>query len=487
MKNKYAYITASAVSALLLTLASPGYDLWFLAYVAFIPALVAAEKYERPGLILWIMGFLYYSFNLRWVETSISVFGGAPSFIGYLAACALGAFLALFWAVFGRVYKRKTGSCLLAAVVFVCLEVVKGSLLGGFPWLNLSHTQYKFPAAIQIAELGGEYLVSFVIIYFNIALAGFITRRQKNPAAIAVITLAACFSYGFIAMHRHYDVQHTVRTRILQPDYKQSDKWDPFKDFEIFYKVNEMVRASSPASYDLLVLPESVYPHFMSEDFSGYQLLSVISDTTPVIAGGIRYDQDKKGKSQYFNSVFMFDKGQVSTYDKRHLVPFGEYFPLGGIFKPIDYYFFKGAEDFSAGSEPTVFKSGLFTAAPLVCYESAYSRLVQPQIDNGADMITVVTNDSWFGKTQGSYQHVAEEVLRSVEFRRSVVRAAQTGVSACIEPTGQIQAELGAGKAGYLDCRVRTLNVKTLYASAGYIWLIVFIALAVYLERKKRV
>ncbi len=186
----------------------------------------------------------------------------------------------------------------------------------------------------------------------------------------------------------------------------------------------------------------------------------------PVIAGGIRY-YDEDEKRIFHNSVFMFDRDTVSIYDKLHLVPFGEYFPFKSLFKPIEYYFFKGADDFTPGKEATLFVKDKFSAAPMLCYESMYSNLVRNQAVLGADLLTVVTNDSWFGKTKGPYQHLATDVLRAVEFRKPVVRAAQSGISACIKPDGTITNSLPSEVKGYLDCEVTTHKGLTIFATGG--------------------
>lgn len=482
-KHITAYLPA-LISAFLLTLSSPGFDLWYLAYFALVPVVYAGYKHPAPFRLFTLFGFLYFFYNLRWIETSVSFFGGAPSFVGYCAAAAFALFLSLFWGIFGWLLGRRNGETLLLSCIWVCLEVVKGSILTGFPWLNLAHTQHTFTPAIQIAELGGEHLVSLVIIYFNISLARFAKDRNKHSLTPAVVLLCAVFVYGFIAEARKYD-HNTLNTRIIQPAYSQSEKWNTDSRDSIFLSVSDMIRNSEYEKYDLLILPETVYPAFMTEDLSGYALMSHVSKTTPVMAGGIRF-QDSQGERKYFNSVFMFNGGKAEIYDKRHLVPFGEYFPLGGIFKPIDYYFFKGAEDFSVGSEASVFTSAKVNPAPLVCYESAYSRLVTPQIEKGADIITVVTNDSWFGMTQGPAQHLATDVFRAVESRRSVVRAAQTGISACIDPKGRVTDSLPLGKKGYMDCNLELLTVKTVFTSAGYGWLVVFLATVYLWDRRKK-
>ena len=323
--------------------------------------------------------------------------------------------LGLFWGLFGYLYKKKHKAGFLMAGVIVALEVARSTLLTGFPMLNISHTQYTFLPAIQIAEVTGSYGISLIIAYMNLSIASLIMNKNKQSILFALLITAASFIYGFSVQGRTY-AGNDIKVSIIQPAYSQADKWIPEKKYDIMADVNGMLRAIDLEKQDMVILPETVYPAFLNPSFAGYQMLSVAGEKVPVIAGGIRFIENDN-KRTYKNSVFMFNGENVSVYDKRHLVPFGEYFPFKNIFKPIDYYFFKGAEDFTPGEGASVFVNDKFTAAPMICYESMYSDLVRDQVMLGADIVTVVTNDSWFGDTKGPYQHLATDVLRAVEFR----------------------------------------------------------------------
>jgi apolipoprotein N-acyltransferase len=476
-------ILLPALSAALLTVASPGFDLWFIAYIALIPMLIGVSKSPKPYIAGWFFGFIYYAVNMRWVVTAVSDFGNSPKFVGILVCIAFTFALGAFWGLFGWIAGKKKNANLLLAGVIVALEVVRANILSGFPWLNLSHTQYTFLPAIQIAEIAGEFAISLIVAYVNLSLASVILRRNFQSVIFAAVMLGASFSYGLLSADREYSGE-TLKTRIIQPAYSQADKWNPEKQFDIKILVNQLIRESEPEKYDLLMLPETVYPSFMTPDFSGYALMEVYGYKVPLITGGIRY-KEKEDKRTYHNSVFMFNNDTRLVYDKRHLVPFGEYFPLAGIFKPIDYYFFKNAEDFTPGKDPIIFAGDNYRAAPLICYESAYSELVREQVIKGADILTVVTNDSWFGKTQGPYQHLAADVMRAVEFRKGVVRAAQNGISACIEPSGKITDSIGLDKKGYLDCDAKTYRGLTLFATGGYGWLALFLFASWFISRRR--
>ncbi|PLX68012.1 MAG: apolipoprotein N-acyltransferase [Denitrovibrio sp.] len=484
MKTFFIITISALISACFLTLASPGYNLWFLAYFALIPMLVSMSKSGMGFLTGWVFGFIYFLINLRWVITAVSEFGNSPLAVGILVTCLFALFLGLFWGIFGWLFVRKKHSPLLLAGLLVALEVVKSNILSGFPMLNLAHTQYNFAPAIQIAEVTGEYGVSLIVAYFNVALAAFFYDKNKQSIIFAILLSITSIIYGFSVSGRDY-AGNDLNIRIIQPAYSQAEKWIPDNKYDIMALVNVMLRNSEPDKFDLIILPETVYPAFMNKSFAGYNMLQIFGEKVPVIAGGIRY-YDKDGKRTYHNSVFMFDKEQVSIYDKRHLVPFGEYFPFKTLLKPIDYYFFKDAEDFTPGAEPSLFVKEKYSAAPMVCYESMYSDQIREQVTLGADILTVVTNDSWFGKTKGPYQHLATDVLRAVEFRKPVIRAAQSGISACIQSDGKISDSLPSGEKGYLDCKVTTHKGLTIFAIGGYGWLAVFLFTTWFISRRKQ-
>ncbi|PLX70820.1 MAG: apolipoprotein N-acyltransferase [Denitrovibrio sp.] len=483
MKHFLIAVISALFSAFLLTLASPGYSIVPLAYVALVPLLIAISLTERGFFTGWLFGSFYFLFNLHWVINAVSEFGEAPYAVGIIVTILFACLLGVFWGVFGWIYRRKVGANLLLAGVLVALEVAKSTIFTGLPMLNLAHTQYTFPPAIQIAEVTGEFGISLIIAYVNISIASLITHRNKHSVIFAALVLLASLSFGFLVSDRQY-AGTNLKVRLIQPAYSQKDKWVPEKKYDIMALVNQMVRKAENENYDLLMLPETVYPAFLNPDFGGYHVLDIAGEKVPIISGGIRYDEID-GKKQYFNSAFMFSKGEVSIYNKLHLVPFGEYFPFKTLFKPIDYYFFQGAEDFQKGEEAVLFIGDKFSAAPMICYESMYSKLVRNQVMLGSDMLTVVTNDSWFGNTSGPYQHLATDVLRAVEFRKPLLRAAQTGISACIDAGGNVTGSLPLGEKGYLDCEVTTHKGLTMFATGGYGWLAAFLLATWYINRRK--
>ena len=342
MKDLFTIITGAALSAILLTMASPGYDFWFAAYFALAPMLIAISLTGKGLLAGWLFGSIYYIINLRWIITAVSDFGNAHYAIGIMATVAAGCLLGLLWGLFGWISIKKRGANLLLAGIMVAIEIAKSTMLTGFPMLNLSHTQYSFAPAIQIAEITGAFGITLIIAYMNIALASLVTDRNRQSIALAIVMLGASLVYGFSVQNREY-AGNELNVKIIQPAYSQAEKWIPEKKYDIMTDVSSMLRQEH-GDADLLILPETVYPAFLNTTFAGYHMLEISGEKIPTIAGGIRF-VDKDGKRTYYNSAFMFDKEAVSIYDKLHLVPFGEYFPLKNLFKPIDYYFFKGAED----------------------------------------------------------------------------------------------------------------------------------------------
>jgi apolipoprotein N-acyltransferase len=194
-----------------------------------------------------------------------------------------------------------------------------------------------------------------------------------------------------------------------------------------------------------------------------------VSGRIPIVFGAPWYDPAGGGK--YFNSVFLMDaRGVVlGRYDKRHLVPFGEYIPL----QPLLFFLSKltaGAADFSTGTGPALFRIGGRPVAASVCYEALFPALIRDGVLEGASWLVNVTNDAWFGDTVAPHQHLAMARMRCVEFRRPMVRAANSGISAFIDADGGIAASLGLFRRGVLVAAVRPATGETVYAKTGEIF-----------------
>lgn len=482
--QKFTKIGLFLLSLCLLVLSTPGYNYYLLSYFALIPFFYAINSLElRKAIFYTYVHFtFFYMVTLSWIVITISDFGNAPKLVGIILLFLFSSYLALYWMIFVFVFKKGFNIVLISAI-FTILEIIKSWFLTGFPWLNLGITQYNNPFISKLYSFIGELGVSFILVLINLSLFYFFTnKRAKYLYGILIFIFLVVFA-NIVPVNNKQKLSY-FKIATIQPSYSQKDKWDPDKKEQLIDNVLKMY-SSLQNNYDLIVFPESVFPTFCNEDDWILNYLTSNKKSEGVIFGCLRYEG--KEKIKYYNSVYFLKNNNYEYYDKIHLVPFGEYFPLKSIFKPIEYYFFQDAEDFSSGNEYKIFKlsQDVFIATPL-CYESAYSSLVRRFLDKGTNLLVFLSNDSWFGKSKGRYQHLAIDIIRSYEFNKSVVRATQSGISACINPLEKGVVTLGISKKGVLKCDLPIIDDKTFFERVGYNYLIIIIILSLLYEIIKR-
>jgi apolipoprotein N-acyltransferase len=252
--------------------------------------------------------------------------------------------------------------------------------------------------------------------------------------------------------------------RLVQPNAPQHQKWDPAWA-PIFFQRQIEASAAAPRP-DLIVWPEAAVPVLLEDAGPAFDAIAAAAGGVPVALGIQRRD-----RARIYNSLVVLDEtGAVGDlYDKHHLVPFGEYFPLGDLAAGFGLYGFAAREGdgYSAGPGPALVDlPGLGRALPLICYEAVFARDVN-RAPGRPDLLLQVTNDAWFGTRIGPYQHLAQARMRAVEQGLPMVRVANTGISAMIDPLGRITAMLPLGEAGHVDAALPAPLPPTLYARTG--------------------
>jgi apolipoprotein N-acyltransferase len=271
-----------------------------------------------------------------------------------------------------------------------------------------------------------------------------------------------------------------VRLRLVQANIDQRLKWEEAERVNTLRKYLALSSQPGAAPVTHIVWPETALPYFLATE---PELLRIVAQVVPpgglLLTGAVRVDPPGALPSRVWNSVHAIDaRGRVvATFDKYHLVPFGEYVPLRGIL-PIDKIT-PGASDFSAGPGPaTLALPGLPPASPLVCYEAIFPGAVTARGGQRPGWLLNVTNDAWFGDSAGPHQHFASARLRAVEEGLPLVRAANTGISAVIDPYGRVLASLPLGREGVLDAGLPDALAATPFARFGNAVLLVLLAAA---------
>jgi apolipoprotein N-acyltransferase len=458
-----------------LGLAFPAVDWAGAAWVALAPLfLVAVTTSPRMALAVgWLAGLAFFLPLLRWLNYTFRVYSAIPWPLTWGPVALLAAYCGLYFGLaslalawIGRRIGRGS-ALLLAPFLWVTAEWVRGWLFGGFPWAVLGYSQATHLAVIQVAELGGVWAVSFVLAAANAALAGALALPRRSALAglvAAAALVGASLAFGAWRLGEPASAER-LKVAAMQPAIEQPLKWEAGHTAETLRIYGGLTRAAAAHHPDLIVWPETASPTILRQD---PELLGALRDLAgrwrvPLLVGTI--DVADTGRPR--NTAFLVtEAGIVGRYDKIHLVPFGEFVPLAEVIGFVRRWA-EFISELEPGSRTVVFQGPPAPFGVVICYEGIFPDLFRRFVAGGARLMVNMTNDGWFGRTEGPLQHLAMYPLRAVEHRVAVVRVANTGVSALIEPTGRIDRALGLFQRGNLIGEVPLRRTSTLYTRLG--------------------
>lgn len=505
LKKHILTYSPAVVSGALLIFCFPTFDLYPLAWIALTPLLVSLwDKNPLEAFSAGMLTGVFYFFGTTyWIYHSISHYGGVPFIVSLLIVLLLSAYLSLYTGIFAAAFSMKIASSrlpasLLAPVFWVTLEFARSYALTGFPWSSIGYSQYKFLYAIQFADITGVYGVSFLVVSVNGALADIFfikKRREKMPlfpvshTLLGYVSLIALlltiFSYGYWRLHQQRPGD-PLRVSIVQGNIEQDKKWEPSYQQEVIDTYKELTLQAYASTPSLIIWPETSIPFYFGSDSSlTNDLISFERRLNSYLLFGTVIVKQPPGygtPAKLTNSAVLLDReGNVSyVYDKIHLVPFGEYVPLRGILFFVDKLV-AGIGDYVPGEKPLKAKTSIGSFGTFICYEIIFPGLVRKSFSREGDFIVTVTNDAWFGKTTGPYQHFSMAVFRAIENRKPVVRAANTGISGFIDSNGKVLLT-----TPLFEKRVATLDIikdgcRSLYSRYGDIFSYICIVAALVL------
>jgi apolipoprotein N-acyltransferase len=467
-------------------LSFPTTDWHLLAWLWLVPALCGALWRSPRGALGdgWLAGTVFFVVLLRWLDFTFENYSSIPWPVTWLPITALAAYCGLYLGVVVSVIALLR-PCLgagwalaTAPVLWVAGEWIRGWLMGGFPWGLLGYSQHSALPVIQIAELGGVYAVSFLLVAVNAAIAGLCVlgpRRAMPGALAAVALLVLSLGFGWRTLAREFGpgarASRSIQISVIQPVIEQEQKWDPAHQAEILGVYERLTRQAAQSRPVAVFWPETAAPIFLRGDpVLLSRLVSLVRETgVPILVGSVDRLPGPNGK--FLNSAFLLgDQGITGKYDKIQLVPFGEYIPLAGVIGFIRQWA-EFISDFAPGSTQTVFRLDGAPFGTVICYEVIFADLFRGFAGGGASFMANITNDAWFGRTSGPWQHLGTLPLRAVENRIAIARAANTGVSALIASDGRVGPTLPLFQRGFLTLSVPLRSRTTLYTRFGN-WLV---------------
>lgn len=432
----------------------------------------------------WLAGLLAATGCFYWMVIPVQFYGGLPWFIALPCPALLAAFMAIYYGFFSLAMyyagQRVTGVpvCILAGLAWASMEMLMSTVLSGFPWMNLASAFAPWPIAVQGASIIGAFGLSGVLTALAVALLLYSTYNSALWFAVALSIGITAF--GFFRIQTFAIGNPDYMVSIAQGNVDQGLKWDPQYQVETIKKyVKLSLEAIEEHKPEVVIWPETAMPFYLQDKTPLRKAVEILaSDSkTNIISGSPAYRiiDMKTNKYVLLNRAWLMDDTGRTTqsYDKEHLVPFGEYMPFKE-WMPFEKLV-QAAGDFVSGTDNKPIMLDGVALGMLICYEGIFPALAQKQVERGASALLNISNDAWFGDTSAPRQHLNLTIMRAVEQGRWLVRGTNTGISAFIDPLGRMVAVSTQFQAESLSANIAPRQDKTMFHQA-YSW----IALTIY-------
>lgn len=414
----------------------------------------------------FFFGFGYFTFSLVWIIEPFLVEPNITVILAPFVLIILSGILSIFWgsAFFFSSYKNdfkiKNISLFKLAICFSSAEILRSYLFTGFPWVLLGLAFIDTPISQALSIFGPYWLTSVIVFLCLIIPIG------KIGILLSITGFSLLIIYGLYRDNYVLDEEINKQIRIIQPNILQKNKWKKDLEEVNFSKLIKLSNINSE-NVDILIWPETSVPFFL-EYKKNFQNIIFNTISKPIILGARRYD---KSSNKLYNSAYYLNaNGKVEQiYDKKHLVPFGEFVPFNNI---LNIFVETGIENngitgFSVGNKTNEIEiDNSIKISLFICYESIFSSEIDTNIIN-SDFIVHLTNDAWFGSFNGPQQHIIQIRARAIEQGLPVLRSANTGISALIDPYGKILKKIPLNIEGYLDVKIPKKIDETLYSKFG--------------------
>jgi apolipoprotein N-acyltransferase len=492
------------LSGIFLTASFPKIGLPWMAWGALVPLLLALQnKSPRQSFRIGLFaGLAHYLTLIYWLAGTMKTYGQLPWYVCWPVLFLFALYLALYIAGFSLMIRQFSSNPIrftfMVPILWVAFEYIRATLLSGFPWEMLGYSQYPFLRMIQISDILGVYGVSFLVAFGNAGLflswqwAAGVSRKElsvKGPWVAGVIslfavTLIAVLIYGEMRIAGISQLMPTVASAniaVIQGNISQSLKWDPAVCLATTEKYSSLSKSTAPDKPELIIWPETAAPfYFLNENRYTPSLLEAIKHIgTDFIIGSPAFERNGTEESYRNRAYLVTAKGTVTGhYDKSRLVPFGEFVPLKQ-WLPFIGKIVEAVGDFEAGPEGKTLRWGNYQLGMQICYEMIFPHLSRKLTLNGADCIVNITNDAWYGTSSAPYQLFSMAIFRAVENRRAVIRAANTGISGFVDPTGRIVGSTPLFEDAVMTRKTPLLGGLSIYTRYGDLFAMLCLAVTI--------
>ena len=452
------------LAALFYVLSYSPFDYKILIFLSFIILLLTIEELnpKRKAIYLFYYSFVIHFIGVSWISQSLLDYGSLNYYESALITLLFIMLISIPYAIIGLLHKpikeNRLYNINLFASLVVIVELIKSWIFGGFPWLLVGHSQTE-----TIFNFIYPILGSYAVTYFVILISAMISKvcLHKRKFIIIPILLFALIYY-LIPIHilfKSSDYNESLSFTIYQPNIYPKDSYNPSEYNNVENKYINFL--NQKVSSDLIIFPETIVAYELNKNNALYKKMKDLSNKEKVIITGLFTKEDDK----FFNSMVLFTQN-VNIYNKRKLVPFGEYTPWYDNFIELTESLNIPLSNLSHGlnnQKDIYFKN--IKIIPVICFESAFSNLINSE-DN-KELIINISNDSWFGNTLAPYQHLQISQVRALEFNRFMLRATNTGISAFINNNGEVLDYIPNNTEGSITGRIPINNSNSVYARYG--------------------
>ena len=466
----------AVLSGLALALAMPGPGLAPLALLFPILLLEAIERVRgkwSPWLLGWLAGTVFWVVSTNWVIPVMHHYGGLPQLAAVFCLLGMGAILGALWALAAGISSLvPTSSRLwLFPMAWISLTVLQRFPPFGFTWTGIASAFVDWQLMTASLPVWGATGLGWCAVACSSALWGLAQFSCRRSAVAALVFSIVTFSLTVALAPKPVPAGEPLTVVVIQPGTSLEDKWDPSQSHEIAQKVWTMTAEAAIRGADLVLWPESAVPYRLDNDqgyrdavtqMAGQFDIEIVANSVALLDGG-----------GYANSAFLVTPGGIAAtrYDKVHLVPFGEFVPVWASFAFTESLVREVAA-FTPGRKPVLLPATV-PLAVAICFEVVFPDHIAAQVRGGAQVLTTLTNDGWYGYSWAPHQHFAQVRVRAAETQRWFARAALTGISGFIEPSGRVVSTLDLGETGTLVESVQPLSGMTPRVRWGDWWAMV--------------